>query len=658
MRSIHLVVATLLSLGACSEGVPAGPAQGNPLGAQPDDQSAPLSCDEVRGPTRRLVRLTPIEYQNTVRDLLHVEGDWASTFPADPVVHGFGRAADQLLVTPLLADKLQAAAEDIARQVELERFAPCMSAPTAACLETLAAELGTKLFRRPTSEDELAPYLSLAKAAPTPLEGGQRLLAAMLQSPRFLYRTELGTLERESGLYVLGDYEVASELSYLLWQTAPDQVLLDAAEQGALHGEQQIASAVERMIKDPRARPVLRAFIKDWLGLSAIATVPKDTGSFPELNAEIRAALSREVDRFIDHVLFSENGSVSALLTSQTTFLDPVLAKFYGLTDAASVTDGEMRELREQDRRGILTLGGTMLTHARSNDSSPVHRGRLVRERLLCQPLPPPPAGIVIEPPALDPEKTSRERYAAHSEQEPCASCHRLMDPIGFAFEHFDGIGRYRTDDHGQPIDSSAQILGSSDVKGDYADLHAMIDQLAQSKQVRGCYARSLLRYAYGLADDDRGECLAEQSEHAFAATDGTLASLIAVLTRPDLLLRRESMGESGGGAGEHGDDAGTPKPVESGEDDAGQPEPARDYELKLTVNNDWGAGYCHTYEIINRSQSPLAWSVSLDLGGTLNQNWESKVSGSTGKVEFTGVEHNALLKPGASTQFGFCVTR
>jgi hypothetical protein len=526
MRSLLLLpsLALALVLGACDDGMPAGPGFVNDL--SPGEQNTPLSCEEVRGPTRRLVRLTAIEYQNTVRDLLQVDGDWVRTFPADPVVHGFGRAADELLVTPLLADKLQAAAEEIAAHADLARFAPCMSTPTTACLETLASALGPKLFRRPITKAELAPYVQLGNAAPTPLEGGQRILAAMLQSPRFLYRTELGTLDSESGLYLLGDYEVASELSYLLWQTTPDQVLLDAAEQGALHSAEDIEHAVQRMLQDPRSRPVLTAFIKDWLGLSAIATVPKDSGSFPELTAEVRSALALEAERFIDHVLFTADGSISALLTGETTFLDPLLAKFYGLSDPSSVKDGEARKLSEQDRRGILTLGGTMLVHARSNDSSPVHRGRLIRERLLCETLPPPPAGIVIEPPALDPEKTSRERYAAHSQQEPCASCHKLMDPIGFAFEHFDGIGRYRADDHGQAIDDSGQILARSDVKGDFAHLGEMIDRLAKSEQVSGCYARSLLRFAYQLNDDERGECLAKRSEQAFVATDGTLGAL------------------------------------------------------------------------------------------------------------------------------------
>ncbi|MFT3923896.1 MAG: DUF1592 domain-containing protein [Myxococcales bacterium] len=657
MRSSLRDLGLLCALAACDAGAPAGPALGGELDRLPGQRAQSIFCDEVHAPARRLVRLTPVEYQNTVRDVLGVEGDFGSTFPADPVEHGFGRAADRLLVTPLLADKLQAAAEDIASQADLTRFAPCLSAPDAACLKTLTEKLAAELFRRPVDDSALAPYLKLAQAAPTPAEGANRVLAAMLQSPRFLYRSELGALDDAGGLYVLDDYEVASELSYLLWQTSPDSTLREAARTGKLHTPGQITSAVDRMLTDARSRPVLRAFVKDWLGLAAIATVPKDNASFPELNQDLRTALSREVDRFVDHVLFEQGGSVRALLTSETTFLDPTLAMFYGLPDAASTMDGAPRELSEQERRGILTLGGTMLAHGRSNDSSPVQRGRLVRERLLCEVLPPPPAGIVIEPPALDPKKTSRERYAAHSEKEPCASCHRLMDPIGFAFEHFDGIGRYRPDDHGQAIDDSAQILVSSDVQGDYADLPSMIDALAQSAQVQSCYARSLLRYALSLSEDERSVCLAERSERAFAATDGSLSALIGVLTSPELLLQREQ-GEGAEPSLDAGPDEPGEKPDAPPASDAGTPAPEQDFELNLTVNNDWGAGYCHTFEVINRSAAALTWTVQLDLGGTLNQNWESKVSGSTGKVTFGGVDHNAVLQPGASTQFGFCVTR
>jgi hypothetical protein len=391
--------------------------------------------------------------------------------------------------------------------------------------------------------------------------------------------------------------------------------------------------------------------------LSVIATVPKDAASFPELTTELRSALEREVDRFIDHAMFDLNGSLTSLLTTGQTHTDPALAAYYALPEAASLPDGSAIELSKQERMGILTLGGTMLSHARSNDSSPVQRGKMVRANLLCEVLPPPPPGIAIEPPALDPAKTTRERYHEHATNPACAGCHQLMDPIGFAFEHYDGIGRYRSDDHGQTIDESAKVLMQSDVEGDYPTLAALIQRLAKSDQVRDCYAISLLRFGYGLSEDTRGGCLAQRAQQAFAKTDGSLPALVGVLTSSFLLSEREAEAASASSP-----DAGTATP-ELGHDagragvDAGSTLP-ESTQLTLTVNNDWGAGYCHTYEVKNTGQTPLSWSVSLDLGGTLTQNWESTVQGSMGTVRFAGVDHNAVLAPAASTQFGFCVTR
>ncbi len=295
-----------------------------------------------------------------------------------------------------------------------------------------------------------------------------------------------------------------------------------------------------------------------------------------------------------------------------------------------------------------------MLVHARSNDASPVHRGRLIREHVLCEGLAPPPPGLVIEPPPLDPTKSSRERYAAHSQEEPCASCHKRMDPIGFAFDHFDGIGRYRADDHGHPIDDHAEILLSSDVQGSYADRDAMIDALAGSAQVKRCYARSMFRFAYGLSEDTRGNCLLARQEEAFAASDGSFLSLISVLISADLLLKREASAEAP--AEEYdAEDAGSSVPdVES----PSAPEPSSELQTEVTVNNDWGAGYCRTYQLTNAGAAPLTWMLTLELEGTLNQHWESRSSGEAGSVTFSGVEHNAVLAAGASTQFGFCVTR
>jgi hypothetical protein len=415
---------------------------------------------------------------------------------------------------------------------------------------------------------------------------------------------------------------------------------------------------VKRLLADPRARPTVRTFVKEWFGLSVISTVPKDSTTFPDLTDAVRAALEREVDRFVDHVVFEHDGSLEALLTSTQTHFDPALADYYGLAASGGMSDGAPIDLSDQERMGILTLGGTMLAHARSNDASPVQRGKLVRQDALCEVLPPMPAGIAIEAPGLDPTKTTRERYKEHSENPSCAGCHRLMDPIGFAFDHYDGIGRYRKDENGQAIDESAQVLVQSDVKGDYPSLKALITKLAKSDDVRACYARSLFRFSYGITEDTRGSCLGERLQQKFAESDGSFSALVDVLTSSFLLTEREPepAAQADLDAGATGDepssrgDAGAPASAEGGTASA--------YTLELTIDNDWGAGYCHTYELTNTSQAPLTWSVSLDLGGTLNQNWESDVKGSTGTVTFTGASYNAVLQAGASTEFGFCVTR
>ena len=203
-----------------------------------------------------------------------------------------------------------------------------------------------------------------------------------------------------------------------------------------------------------------------------------------------------EAQHFVDAVMFGatpdQNGSLSALLNEPTTYLNDALAKFYGVSLAANGgSDLQPVAITDQDRRGILTLGGVLLTHSRSNDSSPIHRGKLVRERLLCQPLAAPPAGLVLQPPGLDPTKTARERYSEHSANAYCNTCHRLMDPIGFAFEHFDGIGRYRANNNGHPIDVSGEVIANDptliadDASGTFTGTDGLDDKLDASTAAR-----------------------------------------------------------------------------------------------------------------------------------------------------------------------------
>jgi hypothetical protein len=635
---------------------------------------APQDCSLQMPAPRRLWRLTATQYDNTLKDLLGTDASYGSGFPADDVGVGFGNGADTLLMSPLLADKLQSAAEDIANSMQLNRFAPCAPADSAAgddkCLRELVTRFGTRAFRRPLKAAEVDTYFGLAKQAGAFDAGARMVVTAMLQSPSFLYRSELGHASAAApGVYELDDYEIASELSYLLWQSMPDDALMQAAERGELRDLKQRQAQVARMLKVERARPVFRKFVFDWLGLSEIMSVPKDSTRYPELSADIRAALSQEAERFVDNVMLGEDaehdGSIRALLGADTTFLDDKLAAFYGVPAASG---GNGVQLSAQERRGILTLGGVLLTHSRSNDSSPIHRGKLVREKLLCHPLPPPPPGLVLQPPGLDPSKTARERYAAHSENAFCQNCHKLMDPIGLAFEHYDGIGRYRPDDNGLPIDPSGEVVPNdrevqhSDADGPFANLAELTDQLMNSKDVESCYALEWFRFAYGEGKTERdGEaypsCQAKRFQAAINGTGGSLKEIVAALAQSDWFLTR----------------SGNPNPVsaepesmqppadntagKAAEADAGAPAMTTPdgVAMELTVDNDWGMGYCHTYQLRNTTSAPITWSVPLDVRGTMNNHWECKVTADSGMVVFTGEDHNKTIEPNGMAQFGFC---
>ena len=644
------------AVGGNAPGVGAAPGAAAP--------GAPEDCSLQTPAPRRLWRLTANQYDNTIKDLLGIDSSYGTGFPADDVGVGFGNAADALLMSPLLADKLQLAAEDSANTVELARLAPCASASADDnCLRELVTGFGLRAFRRPLGAAEVETYFMLGKGAGAFESGARMVVSAMLQSPNFLYRSELGQPSASTpGVFELDDYEVASELSYLLWQSMPDDALFQAAELGELRDLTKRQVQVDRMLKSERARPVVRKFVFDWLGLSTIMTVPKDTVTFPELTAEIRAAMVQEAERFVDTVMFGmdpqHDGSVRALLNADTTALDDKLASFYGAAPEA--------------RRGILTLGGMLLTHSRSNDSSPIHRGKLVREKLLCQPLPPPPPGLVLQPPGLDPTKTTRDRYAEHSSNAFCGNCHKLMDPIGLAFEHYDGIGRYRADDNGLPIDPSGEIVpnenqvqANTDADGPFANSGELIDLLANSQDVQSCYALSWFRFAYGEGKTERDgdqypSCQAKRFQAAIggAGGGGSLREIVEALTQSDWFLTR---------SGSTAPAATAPAEPERTLPNA-DPAPAPDAGatgmqapagllVERTVDNDWGMGYCHTYQLKNTSAEPITWSVPLDVRGKLNNHWECTVTGDSGSVVFTGVDHNKTIAPNEMAQFGFCAT-
>ncbi|MEZ4408104.1 MAG: DUF1592 domain-containing protein [Polyangiales bacterium] len=633
----------------------------------------PPRCATVTPGPRLLRRLTPTEYDRTVRDLTGVESHHGEGFVADPVVEGFDNDAASLVVSPLLADQLRVAAESIAAEVtrDVSRVAPCTPAsPTdAACARRAVESFGERAFRRPMTEAEVTRYLGLFStiaAGEGFNEGIEAVVTAMLQSPHFLYRSELGA--RAAGSWRLTPWEVATELSYLLTGTMPDAALFAAARANALATPEQLTAQVRRLLATPGARESLRRFVRQWLDVDRLATVPKDPATFADFTPAVRASMAGEFDRFIDATLLRPGARLPDLFTTRTTFIDPTLAMFYGLTATGEADAQGFRSaaMVEPQRVGVLTLGAVMATHARPNSSSPVHRGRAVRERLLCQPLPPPPPGVNAQPPTPDRTRSLREQYAQHSSEHPCVDCHRLMDPIGFGFEFFDGVGRYRATENGAAIDARAEVLGSASTNGTAADTNALVERLAESPEVHDCFARQLFRYAYALSSSgEQTACALSEVQARFRASELSVEGLVLALTRSVHFTERagDDAVVDDAGVGDAGAtdaavvDAGSRTDVVVVDAGSG---PVTTPGLRTTTVRDstWDTGFCERVQVENTTRETVTWTVVHTVMGTINNSWNSEREGDTGAVVFRGATWNRTLRAGEQTELGFCASR
>jgi hypothetical protein len=619
-------------------------------------------CAAGASGARMLRRLARFEYDNTIEDLLGLSAMASERFAADTVVNGFDDNAAALVVTPLLGDQLYGSAERLAAEAvqDLARLLPCdPAAADAQCAQAFIRDFGRRAFRRPLRDAEVTRYAELHAVGSE--DGGfaagiELVLTAMLQSPNFIYRTEVGAQDA-AGSYALDAYELASELAYTLTGSAPDAMLLDAAEQGALASAEQIEAQAGRLIDSPRGRAHLTRFVREWLDLERLGSVPKDAALFPEFDATIRSAMATEIDRFVEHVALEGEGTLGALLGAPLAFVNEPLAAFYGVPAPAQPdADGfGAVQTPEPQRRGVLALGGVMTTHARPDSSSPVHRGKLVRERVLCQTLAPPPPGIVVQPPPVDPELSVRERYAAHSAQEPCQSCHKLIDPVGFAFEHFDGVGRYRELDAGRAVDASGRIVETLATDGEFDGAAELSALLAGSDEVARCFTLQWMRFAYGVQENAQLACALERMQQSFAQSGGQIRELLLATTRTahfrvrqpgEPVVMTPDEPQPDGGAGEPGPE---PDPTEQPADD----------DVSVTTRRDstWAAGYCETVMVHNETGMPLDWSVELMIEGTLTDHWNSSASADTGAVTFTGADHNRTVAPDGTAEFGYCAS-
>ncbi|AUX41942.1 hypothetical protein SOCE26_033670 [Sorangium cellulosum] len=514
-------------------------------------------CVEILPGASPLRRMTRFEYNNTIRDLLGDDSAPADAFVIEEEALGFNNQAAALGVTQLLAEQLMKASEGIAERAvrDLERlFEGCEPAVQGAdvCAAELIERLGKRAFRRPLTPAEVERFARLFAWGNDEHDlstGVSVVIQAMLQSPHFLYRVEHGMPDPDArGVAPLSDHEIASRLSYLLWSSMPDDALFAAADAGELHTAEQIAAQARRLLEDPRARAAVANFHAQWLGLSHIDALNKDPAVYPRFREGLGSLLRAETEAFLDHVVFEDDaGDVATLLSAPYSLMNAELRAFYGL-EAAGGTGAagafEVVPLDPSQRAGVLTHASLLSVHAKPDQSSPIHRGKFVRERLLCQTLPPPPADVDIQPPEVRPGVPTRRQFEQHAADPNCAGCHRLMDPIGFGFEHYDGIGLYREVDQGVPVDASGEIRGSRETDGHFDGAVELAHKLAQSDEVRSCVATQWFRFGYGRAEQAEDECSMAQIQEAFAESGYNIKELLVALTQTDAFRYRRAATE------------------------------------------------------------------------------------------------------------------
>jgi hypothetical protein len=296
--------------------------------------------------------------------------------------------------------------------------------------------------------------------------------------------------------------------------------LSGAAADGSLQTQDGLLAQLERMRGDPRGATLVRRFLEGWVHLPGVARAVKDPEMFPEWQEPaLRTALQDQARAFFDHVLDSERGRLRALLTSPTVFVRADLGDFYGVAGGDTFAPLPLDGGRAS---GLLTLPAVLALLAKPDESSPIYRGKFVREALLCQQLPAPPANVP-KPPEVEPDVSTRQRLAQHEVDPACSGCHEMLDPIGFGFEHFDAIGRYRTSDGGEAVDARGELIATRDVDGEFEGVAELGDMLAGSAEVEECVARQWFRYALGRFEQELDACSMQRLLQAFAAAEQDL---------------------------------------------------------------------------------------------------------------------------------------
>jgi Protein of unknown function (DUF1592)/Protein of unknown function (DUF1588)/Protein of unknown function (DUF1585) len=384
----------------------------------------------------------------------------------------------------------------------------------------------------------------------------------MLQTPDFLYRVEHG--EPDAANLAIGRIvgrEMATRLSYLFWQTMPDESLFKRADTGLLDTPEGVLSQARAMLEDSRTRSTVAFFFDNLLPIPDLAALTRAPDLFPTFSSAIGASMRQEVQRLIEYAVFENTapvgsygaGSWPALLVSPYTFVNETLFDFYGASSFApgmSVSGSEFRKvaLNTEQRLGLLTLGGIMAGGTTSNLTNPVLRGAFVVNKLMCFNIEL-PVGLNVTPPEPYTGRTARERFTKHSVDQACAGCHKLIDPLGMPFENYDAVGLYRSAErwtepmtnavYDTPIDASGTVPG---VQGGAKNAVELVRLLATSPRVGDCFASHWIQFAHGRSfDEPEDACNRHSVQDAFKAAGYDIKQLLLALTRTHAFLYRRA---------------------------------------------------------------------------------------------------------------------
>jgi hypothetical protein len=500
---------------------------GNP---GPTEVAGPSACKEDQIGFSPLRRLTRTEYDNSIKDLLGVDLGLSQHFSEDEFAGSFPGNYFTPISESQYGQYASAAASAAFKTIErINQLLPCaaglQTAGEASCATQFIRQFGRRAYRRPLADDEVARYEALFKMGRTSGDfatGITLVTEGMLESPHFLYLVE--------GPGPLTQHQLAARLSYFLWNAPPDAKLSTLADTGGLRTPEALRTEAKRMLGDPRAQEMIDDFHLRWLGLTKLEILQKDEMKFPEF-AALHPLMREELTRFTGYVMGQQgDGKLETLLTAPFTFANSALAKLY---DAKTTGDWQKVDLDPGKRAGVLTQSAFLATHGHEG-SAPIFRGVAVREQLLCMELPPPPPGADALFPPPSPTKTTRERLQMHRVNPECASCHDMMDTLGYAFESFDDIGRYRTTENGVNIDDTGAIVGSDDADGPFKGPVELGKRLAKSKHVQQCVTTQWFRYAMGRNETGLDKCTMDMVFKRFKDSEFRVPELLLALVESD----------------------------------------------------------------------------------------------------------------------------